>query len=432
MSRLIQRFVAPALVVAAAIGVASTLAVPGDGEPAPEPTPEEIARIDDLVRRFHHGQRLFGSGKDEQAEQVFRDLIVDAPETPEIYHALGLLLVFRKRPDEALDALREAVRLGPENPVILRDTGQILLDRGAAREAAPLFARARKVWPREVEVAVGHGTALRALGRLEEATAALRAAHEIDPGSVDARVGLAGCILLAEPAAALDLVSGLQVAWPDVALVHGLALARLDRHDEARPHLVRAADGAAPGVAGRAYLQEAAEALVRTGHAGDAALVATRWVATFDPPSARASFCLAMALAADGKSDQALAALDAVPADGAGPESVRRHVALFRAAVILRAGGVDAARAALTVLADADTESFERAAARRVLDRTKADWAAAISTTPGRANDVAWIESLRATLALDTESAAAHAARAHELSSPPGEYPGLLVMPRSD
>ena len=45
-----------------------------------EISPEEVARIDSFVKRFQIGQRLLGSGRDEKAEQVFRDLLEEEPE----------------------------------------------------------------------------------------------------------------------------------------------------------------------------------------------------------------------------------------------------------------------------------------------------------------------------------------------------------------
>jgi hypothetical protein len=74
-----------------------------------------------------------------------------------------------------------------------------------------------------------------------------------------------------------------------------------------------------------------------------------------------------------------------------------------------------------------DKDAFEGAAASRLLGRSTAADFAKLSTSPGRANDAAWVESLAAESAGDASAAAAARARAAELSHPPGEFPGLLV-----
>ena len=52
----LRTIVAPALLVAACIGIATMLAVPDDA-PEKEPSAAELARIDDFVERFIRAQR---------------------------------------------------------------------------------------------------------------------------------------------------------------------------------------------------------------------------------------------------------------------------------------------------------------------------------------------------------------------------------------
>ncbi len=446
-----RRTLLAALAVTAGIA-AATLVSPGesvgDDEEPRQLSPEEIARIDSFVARFEQGQRLMGKGRDADAERVFRDLLAERPDEAAVHHALGVVLQFRRRGDEAAAELVRAAQLAPEDAVIQRDAGLHLFAVGRGVDAERLLAIASRLAPSDVETAVGHGAALRALGRGADAEAAYRRAAKSDPNSVDAAVGLAACIVDRAPEQALALLEKSPAEWCDVAMVRGLALERLGRFDEAAQRFERAAASAPVGPEGIVFLRDAAEGLVRCGDAERALVAAQRWCAAEraagaakqpggpDGPVAaplagvRARFCLALATAALGRNDAALDALGAPDTLADAPPAVRAHVGLFRAVTLLHAGRSDDARAALEALAAPDEASFERDAARRLLGRADAAALAARATEPGRGNDVAWIESLTAAAAGDAPAAESHRAAAAESSHPPGEYPGLLVHRR--
>jgi Flp pilus assembly protein TadD len=85
-------------------------------------------------------------GRDDEGERVLRDALGRAVEKADVHHALGLLLVRRRRIDEALEHLRKAADLRPSDgraayvlAVALHDTGE----RGAAMDVL-LAAQARR------------------------------------------------------------------------------------------------------------------------------------------------------------------------------------------------------------------------------------------------------------------------------------------------
>ena len=188
------RVLGPALLVVTCVALAAVVAAPAEPQEqavtiSGEPTAEEKARQENFVERFREAQRLMGSGKDERAEKLLRELIAEEPEAAPVHHALAIVLRYRGRADEASATFAEAARLAPEEAVIHRDAGMDLLQRGAPKKAEPYLARARKLWPEDIEAAVGHGRALRSLGRVEDAKEAYARAMEIQKESVDARVG---------------------------------------------------------------------------------------------------------------------------------------------------------------------------------------------------------------------------------------------------
>jgi tetratricopeptide (TPR) repeat protein len=301
---------------------------------------------------------------------------------------------------------------------------------GSFTQSEPHLAAAYRLWRQDVETCVGYGNLLRALGRGADAETVLRQALLADPNSVDAIVGLAACIVDAKPEEALALVEGKDGAWPDLLLVRGLAKLRLGRHGAASADLRRAADGAPPGAAGVPFVSRAAEALTLCGDAEGARSAAARWTGSDRAgghASPRAALCLAIAEAALGRLDAALAVLDAAPPCDTDPPELRVRAALVRAALCLDAGRADAAAPHLACLAGLADERFERCAARRLTgeatERDLAAWAA----TAELANDVEWVESLAAAARGDAALARRRREACATASSPPGEFPGLLA-----
>lgn len=435
------------LVVTACTGIVSTMAAPdhdaepvapaapaasaphADGTSDAEPTEAAKKAEDDFVERFRKAQRLMGRGADEQAEKLIRELISERPDQAALHHALAVTLQFRKRPEEAAQSFLRACQLGPTEPVIRRDTGLHLLAMGRVKEAEEQLAAAAKLWPEDVETAVGHGAALRQLGRLAEAEASYRRAAKSDPNSVDAAVGVAACIVDTRPEEALRLIEPATGQWPDVLLVRGTALGQLGRTAEAVPVLVKVLEFAPPGAAGAPFVRGAAEMLVRCGAAKEANAAATKWatLAAGTPDATAASTCLAVTCEALGDHDGALRALDAAKSAATGPSDDCSRATLLRAAVLVRAGRPAEAKPVLESLLGVPGESFERSAAMRLTGRMTADDFAKLGAAPGRANDVAWVESIAAEMAGDAAAAAAARERAASASSPPGEFPGLLV-----
>jgi len=333
----LRTIVVPALLVAACIGIATMLAVPDDA-PEQEPSPAELARIEDFVERFEQGQRLMGSGRDEDAEKVFRALIAEEPEVAALHHALGLLLQFRDAPDAATAALLRAAELAPEDPSIQRDAGIDLLRRGQPADAEPYLARAHALWPGEVEILVAHGASLRAIGRHHEARAAYREAVASDPNSVDARVGLAAAVVEKNPARAVELVTGLPHAFVDVSLVHGMALVNLERADEAIPHLVQATRRPPRTRSAKLVIIEGARLLGRLGAVKETAAATALWCASDgNAPGLEPSLLLAQCLARLDRPDDALQVIAQASEEGAEPP-VLRQAPLVAGSLLLSVG----------------------------------------------------------------------------------------------
>ena len=420
-------------VTSACLAIGGSMAVPEDAThpaAAAAPDPDQQKKDDEFVARFERGQRLFGRGADEEAEKIFRALLAERPEQAVVHHALGLLLQFRRKPEEAATELTAAAKLAPDEAVIQRDTGQHLVTLGRAKEALVHLARAYELWEQDVETCVAYAGALRSLGSTAQAEAVYRKAIANDANSVDAAVGLAACLVPSRPEESLRLVEKATGGWVDVALVRSLANERLARWDAASAELVRVLELAPPGAAGLTFLEAATTCAVRCGDAKLAEMAAARWidVAGGKVPPPEATFALATAREARGDHDSALAALAAPgPIEEEPSADERARFKLLQAAILIRAGRMDDARPVLVSLTAFAPERFDCAAAERLVGPIPAERLAERAKAPELANDVAWIESIAAAMGGDREAESLERVRAASLSNPRGEFPGLLV-----
>jgi Flp pilus assembly protein TadD len=105
-----------------------------------------------------------GQGREEDSERVLREALARQPEVAEVHHALGLLLVRRKRMPEALGELATAAKLEREVPrytyvhaIALDSTGQHAQARAVLAEAQARFPGDRDILAALVQLSLQAG-----------------------------------------------------------------------------------------------------------------------------------------------------------------------------------------------------------------------------------------------------------------------------------
>jgi tetratricopeptide (TPR) repeat protein len=123
----------------------------------------------------------------DEAEKVFRDLVVAGDPLPTSYIGLAQVLLRTGRAEEAVTELAAASqKLGP-NFLISYFQG-LSLDRSGKRlEAISAFQDALQLNPKSAEAHLGLGKTELALGRVSDATAELEEALRLSPDNVQAR-----------------------------------------------------------------------------------------------------------------------------------------------------------------------------------------------------------------------------------------------------
>ncbi len=131
---------------------------------------------DEVHHLFGEAVALQQIGRLADAEVRFRQVIALAPQAPEPYNNLGLVLGKLDRTAEALDVFRRAVELSPGALVFHYNLGVALTDLHHHAEAEASFRAATLLDPQHVGARHNLGKSLHALGRLDEAGMALQEA----------------------------------------------------------------------------------------------------------------------------------------------------------------------------------------------------------------------------------------------------------------
>ena len=130
---------------------------------------------------------LHESGRYEEAEASFRQLLALDPADADARFHLGALLVRRLKLEEGAEMYRGALALRPDDAHLWTRLGEVAVARftdASLREAEACFRKAITLQPGGANghYALGHALALQ--GRRAEAADSLGAAHRIEPSSV--------------------------------------------------------------------------------------------------------------------------------------------------------------------------------------------------------------------------------------------------------
>lgn len=126
-------------------------------------------------------------GRDEDGERFLREALEVAPDSADVHHALGLLLVRRQRRAEAVDLLRKAAELDPDQPHHAYVYGVALHSGERTDEALRVLRQAHERHPYDRELLVGLATISGDSDALPEAIGYAKKLLELSPTDVSVR-----------------------------------------------------------------------------------------------------------------------------------------------------------------------------------------------------------------------------------------------------
>ena len=173
----------------------------------------------------------------DNAEKLYRRILVAVPDHPDALHFLGVLLHQRGRSGEALGMIRRSIALDPAPAERHNNLGNVLLELDRPHEAADAYRAAIARAPGHADARNNLGAALRAQGHPEAARAAYQQAIACDPQHVEAHNNLGNLLAgigeteqaLAYYCKAITLMPG----HPQARKLLGIAYSTLGQGDKA-------------------------------------------------------------------------------------------------------------------------------------------------------------------------------------------------------
>lgn len=197
------------------------------------PPPAGPSLDDKLQAAIEHHQ----SGRLQEAEKLYKEIIRADPEHADAIHLLGVIAHQGGHQQIAVDLISEAIDIDASNPLYYSNLGEAHLALWEIPEAVECYQSALKLSPQFAQAHSNLGRALMLQGKADEAEAALKRALSIEPGLPAAHFALGdlyasrGDLHAAEGAlkACIELDPGQSEAGTLLALVREA----LGQHDQA-------------------------------------------------------------------------------------------------------------------------------------------------------------------------------------------------------
>ena len=147
-----------------------------------------------IQQAFELGLQHHQAGRLREAEQLYRQVLVQQPKHFDALHLLGVIAHQVGRNDIAVDLIRRAISIIPNSPEAYSNLGIALKDKGQLDEAITAYQEAITLSPNVPEVHYNLGLALKDKGQLDEAVIAYRQAIALNPDYAEAHSDLGSAL----------------------------------------------------------------------------------------------------------------------------------------------------------------------------------------------------------------------------------------------
>lgn len=180
--------------------------------------------LEDLIQ-------LHQSGRLDEAESGYRQLLTENPENAEVLHLLGILRAQRGDLPEAYELVQRASELAPDSAACQHTLGEMYLSERRLDEAQQAYDQARQLNPNLASAHAGLGQVAFLRGDIDAAESHFRVALRADENDVQALTGLGKVAQMrGDPQRALQLLTQAAELAPDDPLIQtAYAQAMLDQ-----------------------------------------------------------------------------------------------------------------------------------------------------------------------------------------------------------
>lgn len=170
---------------------------------------------------------LYQEGRIPEADQLYRQILLQNPSDGEALYRLALLLFQQHRPAEAVETFDRLLRLAPTLAQAWSDRGGVLQDMGRLTDALASYDRAVALKPDHAPAWLNRGIALQSLGRFEDALKSFDKVVGLMPRHAAAWRGRASALVGLEriPEAVASFDKALEILPGDPAITRQRAIA---------------------------------------------------------------------------------------------------------------------------------------------------------------------------------------------------------------
>jgi len=246
------------------------------------------------------------AGREDQAEQLYRQVLEERPSDPYVLHSLGVIALGKGQVEQAAQLVRAAIGANPEVPQFHNTLGVILDHLGQPDEAIAALRQAISLKPDYAEACVNVAITLQTAGRFDEAIKVCLEALDMQPTYARAYHTMGFCLhalgRLGEAVGSYQKALALDPSLVEVYNQLGVVLSQQDRFDQAAAYLRQAVQRAPHYAEAHNNLGIALRAL---GHV-DQAIECYKTAIALQPQFPEAHYNLAGAQASQGLRDQAI------------------------------------------------------------------------------------------------------------------------------
>ena len=180
-------------------------------------------------------------GQDIQAIEIINQAIAKSPDSENYYTDLALIHFNSGHHDEAVKICEQTLQMNPENTSALLTLGNSFFQQERYEDAVLVYQKVVTLNPDDATANFNLGNALRELGKVDEAVSAFEHTLRIHSGYIEAHNNLGNLLReLGEHERAANHLREALILFPDYVEAHtnlGIVLKDLERLDEAREEL---------------------------------------------------------------------------------------------------------------------------------------------------------------------------------------------------
>jgi protein O-GlcNAc transferase len=134
-----------------------------------------------LQKALESALQYHQTGDLQQAENLYKQILIEQPDNHFVYQYLGILYYQRKNYDAAIEYIKKALQFNPDDAPAYYNLGTIYKDRGQLNEAIDSFEKSLALQPDNADAYVNKGIIQKESGHFDEALACFHEAVRLNP-----------------------------------------------------------------------------------------------------------------------------------------------------------------------------------------------------------------------------------------------------------